>query len=306
MPEADTDSTTFQLQTHGSNNSSTPCALAPSSPCALYPSSPYVIVSSSSSTLSPSSPSTISPSSHSTSFPSTTSSFASSPSCPKQDDGRVSARFSLKSVGTEIGSVKPCSPAQIPVPCLYVIAEKGEVQGKAKSVKKMGVEDKEERNQTQSLLHQTSTVSVKKVKAARFQVAQVDKDEEEADHQEENGYSHHGQDTVQFTQYAKSLRYYLTREALPAESNYRNLLSFGRNSLKGQRPTVEQLRDEEGLPIHVSSVEDGEDGNSRKAKGKVVKFGWIEGVYMRCLLNIWGVMLFLRLTWVMGQCGLSK
>ena len=27
---------------------------------------------------------------------------------------------------------------------------------------------------------------------------------------------------------------------------------------------------------------------------------------MRCLLNIWGVMLFLRLTWVMGQCGIGK
>ena len=27
---------------------------------------------------------------------------------------------------------------------------------------------------------------------------------------------------------------------------------------------------------------------------------------MRCLLNIWGVMLFLRLTWVIGQCGISK
>ena len=75
-------------------------------------------------------------------------------------------------------------------------------------------------------------------------------------------------------------------------------------------------------------------------KGKVIKFGWIEGVLMRCvpfnqgyskyifrtsdviivsylgvvkimanllcrcLLNIWGTMLFLRLTWVVGQCGL--
>ncbi len=27
---------------------------------------------------------------------------------------------------------------------------------------------------------------------------------------------------------------------------------------------------------------------------------------MRCLLNIWGVMLFLRLTWVVGQAGISK
>lgn len=34
------------------------------------------------------------------------------------------------------------------------------------------------------------------------------------------------------------------------------------------------------------------------------KFGWFKGVMMRCLLNIWGVMLFLRLSWVVGQAGL--
>ena len=39
-------------------------------------------------------------------------------------------------------------------------------------------------------------------------------------------------------------------------------------------------------------------------KGKVIKFGWMEGVLLRCLLNIWGTMLFLRLTWVIGQAGI--
>jgi hypothetical protein len=41
-------------------------------------------------------------------------------------------------------------------------------------------------------------------------------------------------------------------------------------------------------------------------KGKVIKFGWVEGVMMRCLLNIWGTMLFLRLTWVVGQAGIRQ
>ena len=36
------------------------------------------------------------------------------------------------------------------------------------------------------------------------------------------------------------------------------------------------------------------------------KFGWVQGVLVRCLLNIWGVMLFLRLTWVIGQAGLLE
>ncbi|RZF32210.1 hypothetical protein LSTR_LSTR014426, partial [Laodelphax striatellus] len=38
-------------------------------------------------------------------------------------------------------------------------------------------------------------------------------------------------------------------------------------------------------------------------EGGVVKFGWIKGVLIRNLLNIWGVMLFLRLSWVIGQSG---
>ncbi|KAK0411802.1 hypothetical protein QR680_005854 [Steinernema hermaphroditum] len=34
------------------------------------------------------------------------------------------------------------------------------------------------------------------------------------------------------------------------------------------------------------------------------KFGWIQGVFVRCLLNIFGVMLYLRVSWVAGQCGI--
>lgn len=35
------------------------------------------------------------------------------------------------------------------------------------------------------------------------------------------------------------------------------------------------------------------------------KFGWIKGVLFSCLLNIWGVMLYLRLSWVVGQAGIA-
>lgn len=37
-----------------------------------------------------------------------------------------------------------------------------------------------------------------------------------------------------------------------------------------------------------------------------MKFGWIKGVLMRCILNIWGVMLFLRLSWVVAQAGVIE
>ncbi|CAG0892929.1 unnamed protein product [Darwinula stevensoni] len=51
------------------------------------------------------------------------------------------------------------------------------------------------------------------------------------------------------------------------------------------------------------AVEKTEDEGPKKG---VIKFGWLEGVFMRCLLNIWGVMLFLRLSWVMGQAGIGE
>lgn len=48
-----------------------------------------------------------------------------------------------------------------------------------------------------------------------------------------------------------------------------------------------------------------QDPESMMALGQM-KFGWIKGVLMRCLLNIWGVMLFLRLSWVVGQAGVLQ
>jgi solute carrier family 12 sodium/potassium/chloride transporter 2 len=35
-----------------------------------------------------------------------------------------------------------------------------------------------------------------------------------------------------------------------------------------------------------------------------IKLGWIEGVLNPCLLSIWGVMLFLRMPWIVGQAGI--
>ena len=46
-----------------------------------------------------------------------------------------------------------------------------------------------------------------------------------------------------------------------------------------------------------------EQKESAAPKGKAYKMNWVEGVFMTCLLNIWGVMLFLRLTWVIGEAG---
>ena len=42
-----------------------------------------------------------------------------------------------------------------------------------------------------------------------------------------------------------------------------------------------------------------------RAKPKAPKFGWIKGVLFGCLLNIWGVILFRRLAWVVGHAGIG-
>ena len=49
------------------------------------------------------------------------------------------------------------------------------------------------------------------------------------------------------------------------------------------------------VPLEAGEVDNDEESG--------LKLGWIKGVYVKCLLNIWGVMLFLRLSWVVGQAG---
>uniref|UniRef100_A0A672U957 Solute carrier family 12 member 3 n=1 Tax=Strigops habroptila TaxID=2489341 RepID=A0A672U957_STRHB len=38
---------------------------------------------------------------------------------------------------------------------------------------------------------------------------------------------------------------------------------------------------------------------------KPVRFGWVKGVMIRCMLNIWGVILYLRLPWITAQAGIA-
>jgi hypothetical protein len=60
------------------------------------------------------------------------------------------------------------------------------------------------------------------------------------------------------------------------------------------------------LPLHdLAMLTSGLDNNALPPV-KAVKLSWIEGVLMNCLLNIWGIMLFLRVTWVIGEAGLVE
>ncbi|XP_059486359.1 bumetanide-sensitive sodium-(potassium)-chloride cotransporter [Neocloeon triangulifer] len=88
---------------------------------------------------------------------------------------------------------------------------------------------------------------------------------------------------------------HMTREALPRMDNYRNLLSIQ----AAQRPTLGELH--EG----VKDDKDEPTGEAHGGGGHHFKLGWIQGVLIPVLLNIWGVMLFLRLSWVVAQAGVT-
>uniref|UniRef100_A0A7N6BQL1 Solute carrier family 12 member 1 n=1 Tax=Anabas testudineus TaxID=64144 RepID=A0A7N6BQL1_ANATE len=107
-----------------------------------------------------------------------------------------------------------------------------------------------------------------------------------------------------------------TLDRMPNIDFYRNA-----GSVSGQRavrPSLQELHDvfqkNGAISVPDTVEDDGQDSDgapsddlesaipSDSDKG-AVKFGWIRGVLVRCMLNIWGVMLFIRLSWVFGQAG---
>ncbi|KAF7652791.1 hypothetical protein LDENG_00092220 [Lucifuga dentata] len=104
-----------------------------------------------------------------------------------------------------------------------------------------------------------------------------------------------------------------TIDAVPNIEFYRQTAaSFGE---KLTRPSLSELHDEldkepfeDGLANgeELSAAEEAAASAAKSAKaGKAVKFGWVKGVLIRCMLNIWGVMLFIRMSWIVGQAGIG-
>ncbi|XP_005873594.1 PREDICTED: solute carrier family 12 member 3 isoform X1 [Myotis brandtii] len=111
---------------------------------------------------------------------------------------------------------------------------------------------------------------------------------------------------------------YNTIDVVPAYEHYAN------SALPGQprkvRPTLADLHSflkQEGShlqalafdsrPSHDMTdglVEDEAGASGEKSPGEPVRFGWVKGVMIRCMLNIWGVILYLRLPWITAQAGI--
>ncbi|XP_021075912.1 solute carrier family 12 member 3 isoform X1 [Mus pahari] len=111
---------------------------------------------------------------------------------------------------------------------------------------------------------------------------------------------------------------YNTIDVVPAYEHYANSAVPGEP--RKVRPTLADLHSflkQEGSHLHALAfdgrqgheltdglVEDESGTNSEKSPGEPVRFGWVKGVMIRCMLNIWGVILYLRLPWITAQAGI--
>ncbi|KAK5858606.1 hypothetical protein PBY51_002735 [Eleginops maclovinus] len=105
---------------------------------------------------------------------------------------------------------------------------------------------------------------------------------------------------------------YSTLDLVPQLENYASTLP---RRLSRPRPSLVALRsafEEEQAGVEatttdsgVSSLPGGGNEESQTPQESVpVRFGWVLGVMVRCMLNIWGVILFLRLSWITSQAGI--
>uniref|UniRef100_A0A9J8D6P7 Solute carrier family 12 member 2 n=1 Tax=Cyprinus carpio carpio TaxID=630221 RepID=A0A9J8D6P7_CYPCA len=129
-------------------------------------------------------------------------------------------------------------------------------------------------------------------------------------HSSTGGLSHFS-DTHSSTYYLRTFGHN-TIDAVPNIDFYRQTAApLGEKLL---RPSLSELHDEldkepfeEGFPNgeELTAAEIITAKELSESKGGTVKFGWVKGVLIRCMLNIWGVMLFIRMSWIVGQAGIA-
>ncbi|KAM9735500.1 solute carrier family 12 member 2 isoform 2-T2 [Menidia menidia] len=129
-------------------------------------------------------------------------------------------------------------------------------------------------------------------------------------HSSTGGQHHYHYDTHTNTYYLRTFGHN-TIDAVPNIDFYRQTAApLGEKLI---RPTLSELHDElDKEPFEdgfangdeLTPAEEAAAKEAAESKG-VVKFGWIKGVLVRCMLNIWGVMLFIRMTWIVGQAGIA-
>uniref|UniRef100_A0A8D3DXL9 Solute carrier family 12 member 3 n=1 Tax=Scophthalmus maximus TaxID=52904 RepID=A0A8D3DXL9_SCOMX len=94
---------------------------------------------------------------------------------------------------------------------------------------------------------------------------------------------------------------YETLDSPPHYDFYANTEVWGRR--RRFRPSLYQLYANHEVTARDSSEED--EDESKEPPPEPTRFGWVQGVMIRCMLNIWGVILFLRLPWITAQAGIG-
>ncbi|XP_066567459.1 solute carrier family 12 member 2 isoform X2 [Amia ocellicauda] len=127
-------------------------------------------------------------------------------------------------------------------------------------------------------------------------------------HSSTGGHHHYYYDTHTNTYYLRTFGHN-TIDAVPNIDFYRQTAApLGEKLI---RPSLAELHDELDKEPFEDGIANGDEMTPAEEAAKevndpkgVVKFGWVKGVLVRCMLNIWGVMLFIRMTWIVGQAGI--
>ncbi|XP_075932188.1 solute carrier family 12 member 3 [Anarhichas minor] len=137
---------------------------------------------------------------------------------------------------------------------------------------------------------------------------------------DESGYYHcYGDGSSVASHGSDALTGYETLDAPPHYDFYANTEVFGRQ--RRFRPSLYQLHAnpevdsrpplyEETTAEQTRGEDSSEEGEEEQEEQKEPppeppRFGWVQGVMIRCMLNIWGVILYLRLPWITAQAGIG-
>ncbi|MEQ2209590.1 hypothetical protein XENOCAPTIV_001256, partial [Xenoophorus captivus] len=108
---------------------------------------------------------------------------------------------------------------------------------------------------------------------------------------------------------------YETLDAPPHYDFYANTQVWGRR--RRFRPSLYQLHgnpeDDSKPPMYEETTAEQMEGDTseedeeeqKEPPPEPTRFGWVQGVMIRCMLNIWGVILYLRLSWITAQAGIG-
>uniref|UniRef100_A0A4W5QZV4 Solute carrier family 12 member 3 n=1 Tax=Hucho hucho TaxID=62062 RepID=A0A4W5QZV4_9TELE len=105
---------------------------------------------------------------------------------------------------------------------------------------------------------------------------------------------------------------YDTLDVGPNYDFYANTTALGR--VRRSRPSLFQLHSniEDSFPPPLyeetntgRAPGDSSEDDVEEPQSEPTRFGWVKGVMIRCMLNIWGVILYLRLPWITAQAGIG-